>query len=307
MSLRLVLLFSIWCLALPCVASVSIPHSMSALGDSTTTGTLAQYHLKSVRNPIVHIQAILEFIRFGITGANKFSLSDWNLSWSTGIGSKKVLSHAARIKKLNPSLSISNFAVPGANVENVWKVQIPQLKQWSQISLKKNYPDYVTLFVGANDICADSLEESTSSSKFVETYEKILLELLKSSQTTRVLVLSLPPYEDLTRSSQTRYIGYPLSKCSSFWNIAPVCKSITHGDEKNTLKVGQKINSINYKLQSLVNRLNRRFKDRVRIANKIAERHIEPKDLSLDCFHPNDTAQNDISELSWSSTWWAKP
>ncbi len=279
---------------------------MSALGDSTSTATLAQYHRSRAMHPLTHLQALPEFIRFGLRGGNKFSLSDWKLSWTTGIGSAKVWSHAARLKNINPKLSISNFAEPGANVESVRTQQLPKLNAWSQMNFKRNYPDYVTLLVGANDICADSLEDATPVKSYLNSYGKILNEILKQAPTTRILVVALAPYDQLRNSDDAFLAAFPkMQSCADFWQMAPLCKSITHGNDSNTHKVKIRVNTLNAGLRNLVNTLQKKFGDRVRFADKIAKRSIQPQDLSIDCFHPNDIGQKDIAEFSWRSTWWA--
>lgn len=281
------------------------PGSMTAIGDSTSTATLAQYKRSQAMNPFTHANILYDFLRLAFT-RNKQSLSDWKYSWSTGLGSRKVESHAGRLKKLNRSISVSNFAEPGANVENVWKTQLPKLRAWSQEAYKKSYPDYLTLMVGANDICADSLEKSTSVKNYVSTYSKILNEILASSKSSRVLVSALPPYEDLIDSASAGLISFPgLNKCGGFWKVAPLCKSITHGGPGNKTRVAARVKEMNKALRQLVTSLRKRYGDRLRFAENVSQRHIHQDDLSIDCFHPNAAAQNDLAEITWSHTWWA--
>lgn len=280
---------------------------MSAIGDSTSTATLAQYKRSQAMNPLLHVSTIYEFLKFALSGGNKFSLSDWRLSWTTGLGSKKVTSHAARLRQLNPNLSISNFAEPGANIQQVWSSEVPKLKQWSRQALGKNYPDYITLMVGANDICADSLEEATPVKSYILTYKKILNEILGSSPTTKILAIPLPPFQDLKSAGSAFLLAFPgMNSCNGFWKMAPLCKSITHGDDTNTQRVAERVNETNRELYKAIITLRSRYGDRVRLATQVAQRRIKKSDLSIDCFHPNANAQNELAQVSWASTWWAK-
>ncbi len=286
---------------------IAIPQSMSALGDSTSTATLAHYQRSKAMNPIHNARMIYDTLRFAFSGGDKFMLSNWSLSWTTGIGSKKVNSHASRLKKLNPNISISNFAEPSARIDRVLNIQLPRLKKWSLESYKQNYPDYLTLMVGANDICANSLAESTPVKTYAANYKKILIEILSSSPKTRVLVNYLPPLQDLINSKDAFLWAFPgINSCNGFWKIAPLCKSITHGDENNALDVATRVQQMNQAITKTVNELRKTYGDRVRIGEKVAQRRIHKNDLSIDCFHPNAHAQNDIAELSWASTWWVK-
>jgi len=284
-----------------------IPQSMSALGDSTSTATLAQYKRSQAMNPIHNARMIYDTLRFAFSGGDKFKFSDWSLSWTTGMGSKKVNSHANRLKKLNPNIAVSNFAEPSARIDRVLNTQLPRLKMWSRETFKQDYPDYLTLMVGANDLCANSLAESTPVKTYAANYKKILTEILSASPKTRVLVNYLPPLQDLTNSKDAFLWAFPgINSCNGFWRIAPLCKSITHGDENNIHAVALRVQQMNQAIASTVNTLRKSYGDRVRIGKKVAERRIHQSDLSIDCFHPNAQAQNDIAELSWASTWWVK-
>lgn len=278
---------------------------MSALGDSTSTGTLAQYKRSLAMSPVAHVMALYDLLKFALSGGNKQKLSDWKLSWTTGIGSKKVLSHAARLKKLNPNIAVTNFAEPSARVDRVLKVQVPQLKAWSLATYGQAFPDYLTLMVGANDVCADDLSQSTSTQTFIRTYKNILVEILNSSKNTKVLVSALPPLSDLQYSKDAGLFAFPgVNNCANFWKVAPLCKSITHGDEANFKKVEQKVNSINYELKKMITSLRSTYGDRTRFATALAKRSIKKEDLSIDCFHPNAQAQADIASITWPSSWW---
>lgn len=304
---KLVLVFAFLNLSLLYAHPAPVPQSMSALGDSTSTATLAQYKRSHAMNPIHNARMIYDSLRFAFTGGNKFMFSDWSLSWTTGMGSKKVKSHAQRLKKLNSKLSVSNFAEPSARIDRVLSTQLPRLKAWSREAHKQNYPDYVTLMVGANDVCADSLVESTPVKKYTQNLKSILTEVLSSSPKTRVLVNYLPPLQDLTYSKDAFLWAFPgVNSCNAFWKVAPLCKSITHGDENNTLAVAARVQQMNQAISKTVNTLRKSYGDRVRVAHKVAQRRIHKRDLSIDCFHPNAEAQNDLAEISWASTWWVK-
>lgn len=280
---------------------------MAAIGDSVSSGTLAQYHRSRAPNPLVHAQLLLEFIRFGFRGGDKLSLSDRAYSWTTGLGSRKVLSHAGRLRQLNPSLKVANFAEPGAKIAAVWTSQLPQLKAATQRSLGQNYPDYVTLLVGANDVCGETLAHLTPAQAYLRSYRKILQEILRESPESKVLAVALPPYVDIRNSADALLFGLPgLSRCQSIWKLAPLCPNITSEDPRAQWGTKKHIQQLNRGIQGLVSELRQQYGDRVRFAEKTAKRRITPQDLSIDCFHPNDAAQNDLASLSWQSTWWAR-
>lgn len=282
-----------------------LPRHMSALGDSTSTGTLAQYKRSLAMSPVAHVMAFYDLLRFVLSGANKQALSDWKLSWTTGLGSKKVLSHAGRLKRLNPAIQVTNFAEPSARVERVRTVQLPQLKAWSLETYKQAYPDYLTVMVGANDLCADNLELATPIKNFLKSYQSILTEVLSSSPRSKVLVSALPPLSQLTNSGEAGLFAFPgVNNCRNFWKVAPLCKSITHGSADNTKKVAQKVAAINIGLKGIAAKLRKQYGDRVRFAEGLAFRDIKKEDLSIDCFHPNANAQADIANVTWPASWW---
>jgi len=285
-------------------ADFPLPQSIGALGDSGTAGVLAGLERSKMWNPLYHAKIGLSFLPMLWSGGKVSALTWGQLSWSTGLDrSGRVNSLAMRLKQYSPGLKSINVALPSVKTPELYSRELPELRAWSQHELHQNWPDLVTLFIGANDICADSLAEMTSVDEYTRTMRAILQEIFQESPRTRVILLPLPRfdlfYENNRNAWAVGYLGGPwVGKCGDIWKIAPMCKTLTQllpSDAAAKKIILSRIQSFNEVLADLA----QQWGDRVLFVDEIQSLQIKPEHLSIDCFHPNYRLHGQVAEMVW--------
>lgn len=308
------------------------PRSMAALGDSITAGCLANFKPSNIFNPF----KILELnYHLGMTALKFGHLSGFDrddLSWSTGFGTLSspltingdvfaeprirrypVKSHLYRLKKQNPKIDIRsrNFSLSNAKTENVLNKQIWKMHKWSRRTLKQNFPDYVTLFAGNNDLCAERFKDITPISIFEDQMRESIETMLIHSPNTKVLVVAIPRINKLPDIvGDMAYINLGKKKfmtCNQFWKHIQFCPVINSPkSEKIKQMTAQKIVEYNQTMRTITEDYQQRFGDRIRFADEMFNHDFEKEDISVDCFHPNIRGQNKIADSTWQQSWWAE-
>ena len=103
-------------------------------------------------------------------------------SWSTG-ASGEVNSHFVRRRVRSAGLAASNLAVSGRKVDDL-------LRQARQAVLED--AEYVTILIGTNDICRESLAAMTPVPAFRASFERALATLAEGVPAARIFVSSVP-------------------------------------------------------------------------------------------------------------------
>jgi lysophospholipase L1-like esterase len=299
-------MFALACLPAAQAASPATPETMVALGDSLTAGVLAPYGRKQAMLPTKHLRMLFDSLGF-LFGGDRESFAFRRLSWSTG---EHDWSHAARLHLLNPRLRTANLSEPSAFTRDLLEEQLPALEEWSQRENGGHAPDYATLLIGHNDLCAPTLDQTTPPESYRRMIRSVLSRVLEREPgRTRLLVLPLAPlYRLRETSARARVIPvWPgLSRCEKVWETIPLCPSVTQARtpaERDALRL--RVEAYNGALSREVGRARARHGDRVRLATGLSRLEVHPDLLAIDCFHPNKKAQELIAQLSWEQSWWA--
>ena len=183
MKLRLALLATVLGLTLTASAQGAYPNSIASTGDSITRA------FNDCWFPYVDCPAA---------------------SWSTGTSS---YSHYRRIQSANPAIGgrSYNHAVTGADMADLYgQVQ----------GVIGRGAEYVTILMGANDVCASSEAAMTPVATFRAQFEQALASLAASLPSSRVFVSSIPDIYQLF--SLYRYdLG-----ANAVWAVAGICQSM---------------------------------------------------------------------------------
>ncbi len=159
-------------------------------------------------------------------------------------------------------------------------------------------PDYVTLSIGANDICEwnDGYEEEALA------FEKIL-ELWATQLTTKfpkvkVVILPVPNLFQVYELMK----GQPY--CKIKWQTLGICPRLVGAyrtDKERRSFVGKQERA-NAALQTL----SKKFPDQIRYVKIPEGTKIGRDDISrADCFHPSVKAQNYFADMAWKAGWYA--
>ncbi len=174
-------------------ARPALPDSMAAIGDSIT-------------------QAVDDCCSLG---------SHPQDSWSTGDGypANGVESHYARILAVNPSIAgrVYNESVPGAKVADTEGQAQMAVAQGAQ---------YVTILIGANDVCTGTIASMTSTSAFQAAFQATISTLESGLPAeSHIFVSSIPDVYELWSVLHTNPVA------EAVWSGAHICQSLLSSRE----------------------------------------------------------------------------
>jgi lysophospholipase L1-like esterase len=286
-----------------------MPASMGSLGDSMTAGALAMFKRQDFVLPWTEFMVALRAIAFGLT--NKLStVESRKLSWAAGYDTaRRVESHSYRltqIQHLKKQIPTYNAAISGAESEHVLATQVDRLSEWSLKTVKKPFPDYVTLMIGPNDACADSTDQMVDTNTYYSNVSKVIDEMLARSPDTKIVVGSIPNIETLRGVAKDARLYWGIS-CGELWEKTKLCPTLTTlSDPYQRAIVAARIQDYNSALQQIVETRRADFGDRIRFAEQTYKEVFTANELSIDCFHPNSHGQDRIANATWNASWWTK-
>jgi lysophospholipase L1-like esterase len=169
-------------IAPPSSAATITPTSMAALGDSITQA----YN----------------------TGTQAFKVAPAN-SWSTGT-TTSVNSLYLRFKVTQPAITAQNLSVSGAKMVDL-------NAQAAQVS---GTIDYVTILIGANDVCTSSESTMTSVDTFRSQFTTAMDTLAAKAPGATIYVVSIPDVYKLWQLLKGS------SSARSTWALFRICQSM---------------------------------------------------------------------------------
>ena len=259
--------FSLGVWFLPHVASAQPstpppPRSMAAIGDSMT-------------------QAANVCCWYGDHPAN---------SWSTGTAWwDGVSSHYERLRILSPGITAHSVADSGARMSDA----LAQAQQAVSLGVH-----YVTILMGANDLCTASPEAMTPVESFRHDFRQTL-EALNSGLPgrARIFVSSIPDVHRLWSIYHSDWLA------QFVWDLGDICQSLlspSRTEEQRQL-VRERNIAFNTVLRQECARYERcRFDD-----NAVFDFQFSRSQVSrLDYFHPSLSGAAELANLTWTRTWW---
>jgi lysophospholipase L1-like esterase len=250
-------------LARPALAAPPLPASMAAIGDS-------------------------------ITRAYDVSCSYGDhpgQSWSTGSTSYDgISSHYERIKRVNPAIAGRGYndAVSGAKMAAAPTQAAQAVSQGAR---------YVTILLGANDLCSASPSTMTSTETFRAQFSQAMATLMAQDQGPYVLVSSIPNIHQLWQvlhgNSLVRWV----------WTTARICQSMlgaTRTEAERQLVVARE-KAFNRTLAEVCAAYARCRWDNGAVYNyQFSASQVS----TLDFFHPSLSGQAALARVTWAASWW---
>jgi lysophospholipase L1-like esterase len=213
-----------------------------------------------------------------------------HLSWSTGHHPPDpVGSHYERLIDAGAPIDgrALNFAVDGA--------QMADAPRQANAAVNAG-AEYVTILLGANDLCVWSKAWITSLPRFEASFRTAIESLTKGLPDALIYVLSIP---DLYRVWLMLHDD-PVVTAS--WGRLRPCRSMfaKFNTEKDRLKVRRMNTRFNETLEKVCAEYeNCRFD-----GHAVFEGAYLANDLGADYFHPSVVGQRDLAEVSWRSGYW---
>ncbi|MFB8209549.1 SGNH/GDSL hydrolase family protein [Streptomyces sp. NPDC056010] len=284
--------------ALACLGSAALAGCGSG-SDGTTKGSAAERRPSPAAGPVwdprpKSIAAVGDSITRGFDACSV--LADCpEVSWSTGTDSS-VRSLAVRLLGASGAVDHSwNHAVTGARM-----AQLPE-----QMALAADEdPDLVTVMIGANDACRDSVRSMTPVADFRRSFETSLRELRAGAPKAQVYVSSVPDLKRLW--SQGR--GNPLGK--QIWKLG-ICKSmLSDADDMGAAAVArrtavqERVVAYNEVLREVCAKDRRCRYD----GGAVFDYRFTGKQLSQwDWFHPDRNGQARLAEIAYRNVTAVRP
>ena len=218
-------------------------------------------------------------------------------SWSTGTSSA-VNSHYLRLVAAGAPIAGQNHnrSVSGAKMGGL------TAQMQTVVPLQ---PDYLTVLMGGNDLCTDTVAQMTSVTDFRNQFSAAMATLTAGSPTTNVYVASLPNVYQLWNlfkgNAWARFI----------WGVAGICQSLLANptstqaaDVQRRETVRQRNIDFNAALASVCAQFARCRFDGNAAFNTV----FTTSDVSGDYFHPSVAGQAKLSAVSWAAGYsWAAP
>lgn len=259
-SLLLLIVLGSFSLGIVDAARVGYPSDMAALGDSITRA-------------------------FNASGNNFFDHPEH--SWSTGYDSADGIdSHYERLAKLNKNIKGKNYndAVSGAKMADLAGQADRAVAQGA---------DYVTIEMGANDLCTSSVSTMTSPETYRAQFRAAADKLKLGLPTAKVYVVSIPDVYQLWKV----YDGYWLAEWT--WDSYNICQSLL--SNANTETERQLVRQRNVELNQVLAEESAAYGfhwDNLAAFNTAFTR----SDVSsVDYFHPSLAGQAKLASVSWAA------
>ena len=248
----------------PASAATSLPSRMAAIGDSITRATdVCCWYGDHPRH-----------------------------SWSTGGAAfDGISSHYERLRALQPDISGGNYNLARAGARMRDAPAQAQAAVTQQVG-------YVTILMGANDVCTSSRSTMTSVTDFRAQF----------TATMQVLATGLPPDARVFVSSIPNvYRLWQLFRDSStarfVWRVARICQSMlsssnTEADRQAVLVREQAFNQVLAEICAQYTMC--RFDGGAVFNYPFTRTHVS----KLDYFHPNRAGQAVLASVTWQRSWW---
>jgi len=214
-------------------------------------------------------------------------------SWSTGTNST-VNSHYLRLLALNSAISGRNFnlSVSGAKMvdlngqmQNVVTVQ----------------PDYLTVLIGGNDLCTDTVAGMTPVSSFRSQFQTAMTTLAAGAPNTHVFVSSIPNVYHLWELFKGNFWA------RFIWSAGNICQSLlanptstTQADVDRRAAVAQRNVDYNTQLAEVC----AAFANCRWDGNAVYNTAFTTSDASGDYFHPSISGQAKLAAVTWAASYW---
>jgi lysophospholipase L1-like esterase len=210
-------------------------------------------------------------------------------SWSTG-SDGAVRSEYQRILTAKPAIrgNAYNDAQTGAKMVDLAGQLTAAASQKVQ---------YLTILMGANDLCTSSAATMTPTATFQAQFEKALSTFLVSDPTARVMVVSIPNIYQLWNTLHGNWAA------EATWNSVGICQSMLSwsNSEADRQQVVAQEAADNAVLASVCAKYSTCRWD------GYAAYHVQfsAGDVStVDYFHPNKNGQNTLAATAWASGYW---
>lgn len=220
-------------------------------------------------------------------------------SWSTGTNTT-VNSQYLRLLALGAPISgqnNNNRSVSGAKVGGL------DAQMAGVVTLK---PDYLTVLIGGNDLCTDTVGQMTSVADFGAQFQAAMETITTGSPTTYVYVVSIPDAYQLWNLFHNSWWARVV------WSVGNICQSLLANPTSNQAADVQRradVRQRNIDYNTQLANVCATF-DKCRFdGNAVFNTQFAKSDISGDYFHPSIAGQAKLAAVTWAAgyTWTSAP
>jgi lysophospholipase L1-like esterase len=213
-------------------------------------------------------------------------------SWSSGSTSYDgIVSHYERIRQFNPVITGRGYndAVSGAKMAAAPTQASQAVNQGAR---------YVTILLGANDLCTSSPSTMTSTATFRAQFSQAMATLMAQERDPYVFVSSIPNLYQLWQVLHTN------SLARWAWSNFHICQSMLAATNTETQR--QQVVTREVAFNQILAEVCAAYA-RCRWDNKAVYnyRFSASQVSSLDFFHPSLSGQAALARVTWAASWWA--
>jgi lysophospholipase L1-like esterase len=212
-------------------------------------------------------------------------------SWSTGSTSYDgIASHYERIRRVNPAISgrAYNDAVSGAKMSAAPGQAAQAANQGAR---------YVTILLGANDLCTSSPATMTPTDTFQAQFSQAMATLMAQDRKPYVLVSSIPNihqlWEVLHGNSVARWVWANFRICQSMLGATR-----TAAERQQVVDREREFNQILAEICGAYARC--RWDNKAVYNYQFSASQVS----TLDYFHPSLSGQAAVARVTWAASWW---
>jgi len=212
-------------------------------------------------------------------------------SWSSGSTSYDgIASHYERLRQLNSAIAGHGYndAVSGAKMAAAPTQAAQAVSQDAR---------YVTILLGANDLCTSSPSTMTSPDSFRASFSQAMATLMAQDRDPYVFVSSIPNIYQLWQVLHTN------SLARWVWATAKICQSMlaaTNTDTQRQQVVAREA-AFNQILAQECAKYPRCRWDGGAVYNY---QFTASQVSTLDFFHPSLSGQAALARITWAASWW---
>lgn len=244
-------------------ASIPLPNSMAAVGDSISQAFDVDWSCV---------------------------LSDCPAeSWSTGTDSA-VDSEYQRVLAANSAVSGHEYndAVAGANMSALAGQVNTAASQGVQ---------YLTVEMGANDLCVSSVGDMTSTSTFESEFKTALTDFTTAEPSAHVFVASIPNIYQLWQDEESNVLA------ELEWNVFGICPDMLSASATTAQR--QEIVTQEQADNNALSTVCAEFSQCKFDNDAVYNYKFTSSDVSdVDYFHPSVTGQGALASAAWSAGYW---
>jgi lysophospholipase L1-like esterase len=215
-------------------------------------------------------------------------------SWSTGTDSR-IRSHLQRLIELLPSGKVTGYndARSGAKMAAL-------ANQMSAAVSQK--VDYVTVLMGANDVCTSSETTMTTTANFTAQFTQAMDTITTGLPRATVYVVSIPDIFHLWEIYKDDAIA------RSVWDLLDVCQSMlanAGSTDATDVERRERVRQRNIDFNDALEAVCAQYAQCVFDGHAVFEARFVRSDVSSrDYFHPSLAGQAKLAEVSWLSGPW---